>query len=103
MINFFLFPALPIPRFNKDLKYKSEKENNIDESIYYKFESKILKATTHLIATTQAFDDLAQEIFGPKANHKTHGVTDPAQRQIKFLIFLPVQATIMRSNPEVRF
>gem|GEM_PF-2480214 len=28
------------------------------------------------------FDDLLRDIFGPRASHRTHGVTDPHRRQL---------------------
>ena len=35
-----------------------------------------------LIGTAPEFDDLLKDVFGPKAIHKTHGVTDPHRRQL---------------------
>ena len=37
--------------------------------------------TARLVGTSAEFDDLLREVFGPKATHRTHGATDPADRQ----------------------
>ncbi|WP_234369392.1 hypothetical protein [Leptospira santarosai] len=43
----------------------------------------ILKSTAlKLVCLSSQFNSLLQEVFGPQANYKTHGVTDPVQRQI---------------------
>ncbi|TGK00322.1 restriction endonuclease subunit M [Leptospira langatensis] len=61
---------LPTPRFST---------RGLETST--KYESKLIELTASLVGTTNAFNQLLQEIFGPKANFATHGVTDPRKRQ----------------------
>ncbi|EMM97767.1 Eco57I restriction-modification methylase [Leptospira interrogans serovar Zanoni str. LT2156] len=73
---------LPTPRYlNEDSKLQKEKHTQGSQQ-YFAFRNDLIQTTARLVGTTPAFDELLQEVFGPKANHKTHGVTDPAQRQI---------------------
>jgi hypothetical protein len=41
----------------------------------------LVERAARLVGTSAEFDDLLKEVFGPKANHKTHGVTDSFARQ----------------------
>ena len=64
-VNFFYVYQLPIPRLtNADPAFRP-----------------LVERAARLVGTTPEFDDLLKEIFGPKANHKTHGVTEPFSRQ----------------------
>ncbi|WP_232371448.1 Eco57I restriction-modification methylase domain-containing protein [Leptospira ainazelensis] len=73
---------LPTPRYlNEDPTFQKEKHIQASQP-YFAFRKNIIQSTAQLIGTTSAFDELLKEIFGPQANHKTHGVTDPVQRQI---------------------
>jgi Alw26I/Eco31I/Esp3I family type II restriction m6 adenine DNA methyltransferase len=62
--NFFYLYQLPIPRLT---------------STHPDFRPLVERAA-RLVGTTPEFDDLLAEVFGKKATHKTHGVTDPQDR-----------------------
>jgi len=40
----------------------------------------LVERAARLVGTSAEFDELLQEVFGRKATHKTHGVTDPQER-----------------------
>lgn len=64
-INFFYLHQLPMPRLcEADRDYRP-----------------LVERAARLVGTTADFDDLLKEVFGPKASHKTHGVTDTFARQ----------------------
>jgi hypothetical protein len=63
-LNFFYIYQLPIPRLTaKDPDFLP-----------------LVERAARLVGTTAEFDGLLQEVFGKKATHKTHGVTDPQER-----------------------
>ncbi|WP_438480851.1 Eco57I restriction-modification methylase domain-containing protein [Oleiharenicola lentus] len=41
----------------------------------------LVEGAARLIGTSAKFDELLKEVFGPKANHRTHGIASPADRQ----------------------
>lgn len=60
---FFLY-QIPIPRLGKaDPSFRP-----------------LVERAARLVGTSVEYDDLIKEVFGPKATHKTHGVTDPQSR-----------------------
>jgi hypothetical protein len=63
-VNFFYMYQLPIPRLTAS---------------HPDFRPLVERAA-RLVGTAPEFDELLQEIFGKKATHKTHGVTDPQDR-----------------------
>ena len=64
-LNFFYLHQLPIPRLTtKDPDFLP-----------------LVERAARLTGTAPEFDDLVKEIFGKKATHRTHGVTDPMERQ----------------------
>ncbi|MBN8460381.1 MAG: ATP-binding protein [Verrucomicrobia bacterium] len=63
-VNFFYMYQLPIPRLTSaDPDFRP-----------------LVERAARLVGTTAEFDDLLVEVFGKKATHKTHGVTDPQDR-----------------------
>jgi len=62
--NFFYMQQLPIPRLT---------------AAHPDFRPLVERAA-RLVGTAPEFDDLLAEVFGKKATHKTHGVTDPQDR-----------------------
>lgn len=61
--NFYIY-QLPIPRLTaKDPDFLP-----------------LAERAARLVGTAPEFDDLLKEVFGKKATHKTHGVTDPQDR-----------------------
>ncbi|MBE7437818.1 MAG: restriction endonuclease subunit M [Spirochaetales bacterium] len=69
--------GLHIPRFPP----APSKKPGADEAAYRRYERALIEAAARLVGTTAAFDALLQEVFGGKASHKTHGVTDLMERQ----------------------
>jgi hypothetical protein len=63
-INFFYVYQLPIPRFAPT------------DSAF----GLVVERGARLIGTSVEFDDLLKEVFGPKATHRSHGVTDETKR-----------------------
>jgi hypothetical protein len=64
-LSFFLVYQLPIPRLTaSDPAFRS-----------------LVERAARLIGTAPEFDELLRDVFGPKATHKTHGVSDPQKRQ----------------------
>ena len=64
-LNFFYLYQLPIPRLTpKDPDFL-----------------RLAERAARLVGTAPEFDDLLKEVFGNKATHGTHGVTDPMERQ----------------------
>lgn len=63
-LSFFLVYQLPVPRLT---------------SSHPDFRPLVERAA-RLVGTAPEFDALLQEVFGKKASHKTHGVTDPQDR-----------------------
>ena len=64
-LNFFYMQQLPIPRLtSSDAAFRP-----------------LVERAARLVGTSAALDDLVKEVFGPKANHKTHGVSDTFARQ----------------------
>ncbi|MCX6880595.1 MAG: ATP-binding protein [Verrucomicrobia bacterium] len=63
-LNLFFLYQLPIPHLN---------------STHPAFRPLVERAA-RLVGTAPEFDDLLTEVFGKKATHKTHGVTDPQDR-----------------------
>ncbi len=62
--NFFYLNQTPIPRLTtKDPDFRL-----------------LVERAARLVGTAPEFDDLLAEVFGKKATHKTHGVTDPQSR-----------------------
>jgi hypothetical protein len=62
--NFFYMNQLPIPRLTEnDPAFRP-----------------LVERAARLVGTAPEFDDLLKEVFGPKASHATHGVTDPQSR-----------------------
>lgn len=41
----------------------------------------LVERAARLVGTSGAYDELLKEVFGKKATHQTHGLTDPAARQ----------------------
>ncbi|MBI3396387.1 MAG: restriction endonuclease subunit M, partial [Spirochaetia bacterium] len=66
-IHVSVLAPLPVPRFQSP-----------DDHPYFQ---PLVEKAARLVGTTAAYDDLLREVFGKKADHKTHGVTDPAARQ----------------------
>ncbi|MDH4201074.1 MAG: restriction endonuclease subunit M, partial [Spirochaetia bacterium] len=66
-LSFFILENTPIPRFQSPADHPY-------------FQPLVEKAAA-LVSTTSAYDELLQEVFGKAANHKTHGVVDPENRQ----------------------
>ncbi len=63
--NIFYMMQLPIPRLTvKDSAFRP-----------------LMERAARLVGTTAEFDALLKEVFGPKATHKSHGVSDPMDRQ----------------------
>jgi hypothetical protein len=63
-LNFFYLYQLPIPRLTEsDPAFRP-----------------LVERAARLIGTAPEFDELLQEVFGPKASHATHGATDPQSR-----------------------
>lgn len=63
-LSLFVLYQLPIPRLTEE---------------HSDFRPLVERAA-RLIGTAPEFDDLIKEVFGKKATHKTHGVTDPQDR-----------------------
>ncbi|MEO6788445.1 MAG: hypothetical protein ABI318_20155, partial [Chthoniobacteraceae bacterium] len=64
-VNFFYIYQLPIPRLTaSDAAFRP-----------------LVERAARLVGTGAEFDDLLREVFGPKATHRTHGATAPADRQ----------------------
>jgi hypothetical protein len=64
-LSFFFVYQLPIPRLtSKDASFRP-----------------LVERAARLIGTASEFDELLQDVFGPKATHKTHGVSEPKERQ----------------------
>jgi hypothetical protein len=52
-------------------------------NVFDKFDTRFLEnidGNARLVGTAPEFVALLQEVFGKKASHKTHGVTDPQNR-----------------------
>ncbi|MCP5524171.1 MAG: ATP-binding protein [Verrucomicrobiales bacterium] len=63
--NFFYMQQLPIPRLtSRDADFRP-----------------LVERAARLVGTTPEFDDLLKEVFGGKATHRTHGITEPFHRQ----------------------
>ncbi|MBK8038481.1 MAG: Eco57I restriction-modification methylase domain-containing protein [Verrucomicrobiaceae bacterium] len=63
--NFFYMQQLPIPRLTaKDAAFRP-----------------LVERAARLVGTSAAYDELMKEVFGKRATHATHGLTDPAARQ----------------------
>ncbi|MCB1228138.1 MAG: hypothetical protein KDK99_20195, partial [Verrucomicrobiales bacterium] len=63
--NFFYMQQLPIPRLtDKDAAFRP-----------------LVERAARLVGTSAAYDALLQEVFGKRATHQTHGLTEPAARQ----------------------
>lgn len=75
-----LTKTIPLPRFFSD--NQETKIKDLSNRFYNAFKSKLILNSALLIGVSPFFDELLQEVFGPQANYKTHGVTDPVQRQI---------------------
>jgi hypothetical protein len=64
-LSFFFVYQLPIPRLtSKDASFRP-----------------LVERAARLIGTAPEFDELLQDVFGPKATHQTHGGYDPKERQ----------------------
>jgi hypothetical protein len=64
-LSFFFVYQLPIPRLtSEDASFRP-----------------LVERAARLIGTAPEFDELLQDVFGPKATHQTHGVYDPKERQ----------------------
>jgi hypothetical protein len=64
-LSFFFVYQLPIPRLtSEDASFRP-----------------LVERAARLIGTAPEFDELLQDVFGPKATHKTHGVSEPKERQ----------------------
>jgi hypothetical protein len=64
-LSFYFVYQLPVPRLtSKDASFRP-----------------LVERAARLIGTAPEFDELLQDVFGPKATHKTHGVSDPKERQ----------------------
>jgi len=63
-LNYFYMEQLPLPRLTAaDAAFRP-----------------LVERAARLVGTTAEFDDLLQEIFGPRATHRTHGETAAAGR-----------------------
>lgn len=76
-LSFFLVYQLPIPRL-------TEKDSDFRP---------LVERAARLVGTTPEFDELLQEVFGKKATHKTHGVTD---RQDRLTLRAQIDALVAR-------
>lgn len=64
-LNSFYLYQLPIPRLtSKDAAFRP-----------------LVERAARLVGTSGAYDELLKEVFGKKATHQTHGLTDPTARQ----------------------
>jgi hypothetical protein len=64
-LNSFYLYQLPVPRLtDKDAAFRP-----------------LVERAARLVGTSAAYDELMKEVFGKRATHATHGLTDPAARQ----------------------
>ncbi len=66
-VNIHVMSSIPIPRFP-----------GAGDHPYFQ---PLVEKAAALVGTTAAYDELLREVFGEKADHKSHGVTDSGKRQ----------------------
>jgi hypothetical protein len=74
-----LLKSLPLPRYSSLAIETAQMRIDKDNLSFYS--SGLISAVARLVGTAPSFNELLSEVFGKNANHKTHGVIDPVERQ----------------------